>query len=297
MNNLNFNPVFVETDDGLVFETNNLKSSYKFDFNEKTVYERGNTTLISGWCFLISNLVETYTRTYPKFQGTLANVGGALKAILMIAQIINFLFNQWTIIVDIQKECNELGIDKSQYDNQNLKKSKININHQKTNTNMKNNYFKNINKNTSQVQLNSLNNISSKMKELNTKNNFDNNIMPVKIDNYIDKKIDKQNTSKLEKNIKLSKKIKNGELKNKIGFFSYLKSIFNKNGKSSYNIILMSRFWINKISEENIVHMDLNLYKLSFEVRKNILRQSEININNLIKGLDDNSFNENNKNI
>ena len=124
-NNLNFNPVFIQTNDGLVFNTNITSVSYRLDFNEKLTYERGNTSLLSGWYFLITNLGETYTRTYPKFQEAIANVGGTLKAITLLAQVLNYLFNQWTIILDIQLECEKLDLDYSFFGKENVSKKKI----------------------------------------------------------------------------------------------------------------------------------------------------------------------------
>ena len=112
-NNLNFNPVTIQTNDGLIFNNNKTIKSYSLDFNEKIIYERGNSTVISGWYFLITNLCETYTRIYPKVHELMANVGGGLKAFLLIAQIINFLFNKWVIIMDIQYECEKLGLEYS----------------------------------------------------------------------------------------------------------------------------------------------------------------------------------------
>ena len=70
-NNLNFNPVHIFTDDGLIFPTNKTKMSYRLDFNEKITYEKLPTTrILSAWYFLMQNRAETYDRTYPKFQSS-----------------------------------------------------------------------------------------------------------------------------------------------------------------------------------------------------------------------------------
>ena len=279
MNNLNFNPVYVETDDGLVFQTSKLIKSYQFDFNEKTVYERGNSTLISAWTFLITNLVQTYTRTYPKFQESLANAGGAMKFILLVAQILNFLFNQWVIILDIQNECVNLGLNQSDYNRHisNAKKDYKNIN-----LNFKNNNISKENKNISGSPLNYSSNSNIQIKTLNSKNNYYNN-RGIKLDNYVDKKIEKESAQNQKDNKNNIKKSQNNEFKKKIGFLDYLKTFYNKKGKMGYNIELMSKFWIQKISEENLIRLDLSLYKLSMEVHKTLIRQSQINIDNLIE--------------
>ena len=137
INNLNFNPVIIQTNDGIVFNSNKTINSYLLDFNEKLTYERGKSSIISAWYFVITNLCETYTRTYPKIQEALANVGGALKAILFLSEIINYLFNQWRIILDIQYECEKLGLNYSYFDKRefNLKSQNFHFTIQKPTNN------------------------------------------------------------------------------------------------------------------------------------------------------------------
>ena len=292
-NNLNFNPVAIQTNDGLVFNTNLTSNSYILDFNEKLTYERGNTILLSGWYFLITNLCETYTRTYPKIQESLANVGGALKAILLFAEIINFLFNQWRIILDIQYECEKLGLDYSFFDQDiNLKGNFKNFqiqkfdsvtlkNEKKTTNNYKNasqiplstTNSSNMNKNLLGNKLKQINNYIDKKENINSKNNNMGNFNDNNVDYNIDTFNNKQNNN-MNKIIKRKKG-------NIISFFLYIKSIFKAKIKDTdSNIRLMHKFWINKISEENIVHMDLKLYKLSHKYLKS---GSSMHINNLIE--------------
>ena len=296
-NNLNFNPVFIQTNDGLVFNTNKTEISYRLDFNEKLTYERGNTSLLSGWYFLITNLGETYTRTYPKFQEAIANVGGTLKAILLLAQVLNFLFNQWTIILDIQLECEKLDLDYSFFGKENVIKKNIELNLKNqvlfsTVIKKDNNYNNIINKSSSKIPLRS--NSSSNMNKLYQLTKLK------KINNYIDRKNDINNFNKNNKfadknNIinrldtidnaqnksfskikKSNKKIK----KHQISFCFFFKTIFKEKVKDNENNIrLTHKFWINEISEENIVQMDLKLYKLS----NRFLNRNSMHINNFIE--------------
>ena len=310
INNLNFNPVIIQTNDGLVFNTNNSIKSYILDFNEKLTYERGNTTLLSAWYFVISNLCETYTRTYPKVQEALANVGGALKAILMLAEIINYLFNQWRIILDIQFECEKLGLEYSSFDlfgknNINLQKQKFEFSISKQNNNkntktnadkssskiplgpnnissknlMENkfrkiNYYVNfVNKNDKNSKINSkinnnINSIINSNSNCNSfssstnkeSNNVNNLCRKINNNNNLDNSIEQTN---IKQETKRDYNLKKSKRKKSIYFSLYLKSLFKGKIKNSHsNIRLMKKFWINKISEENIVHMDLKLYKL-----------------------------------
>lgn len=309
-NNMNFNPVAIQTNDGLVFNNNKESSSYVLDFNSKIYYERGNSTLLSGWYFLITNLCQTYSRTYPKLQDALANVGGALKAILFVAEIINYFFNQWIIILDVQYECEKLGLDYSFFNINNMNNKPLELKLKR------NNYYSNndIEKNKSQIPLTSIPTTS-----LN-KNLLENKKMPININNYINVNQDhysksnsnnkdfnylnysenaknkyENNDKRFSKIIKIDKKRKKD--KKFISFCSFIKSLFSKNVSESNNksnIRLMHKFWINKISEENIVQMDLKLYKLS---NKSFKKADSINIHNLIDDSKENSNNNVQKKI
>lgn len=309
-NNLNFNPVEILTNDGFVFNNQVPKSSYVLDFNSKTPYSKDNTVLISGWYFLITNLCQTYSRTYPKIQDALANVGGALKAILFIAEFINFIINQYTIILDVQYECEKLGLDYSFFNKKKkLQSSHFDLNINNSNKPYDNPFLKNNgngisssseldkNKNLSKIPLSSSmssnsNNFENKFKQANYKNQIDNNISrnssqsnktsmadeineksPNYIGNYIDNTVSSSPPHQMDK--KKKKKVKNP-----IKLWTYIKSLFHEKIKDKEtNIRLMHKFWINKISEENIVQMDLKLYKLS---PKHVKYSEVMHINNLL---------------
>ena len=326
MNNLNFNPVVIQTNDGFVFNSNKITKSYILDFNEKLTYNRGNTTLLSGWYILITNLCETYTRTYPKIQEALANVGGALKAILLIAQILNFLFNQWKIVLDIQYECEKLGLEYSFFENDNINthnknlvlnkekfelsisgknsKNNCNINGYKFNrhgsnkssseiplsndkfSNISNNYienkFKQVNNNANNKNVNNLN-INNNLINSSVESNKE-SIKEINIENKND-----LNNSIIESNLKQETQRDNNKnnykKNNRIKFSSYVKSLFlNKIKVNKSSIKLMQKFWINKISEENIVQMDLKLYKL---LNQSIKKGASTHLNNLLDDIKD----------
>ena len=281
-NNLNFNPVEIITNDGLVFNNQVPKSAYVLDFNSKTPYSKENTTVISGWYFLITNLCQTYSRTYPKIQDALANVGGALKAILFIADFINFIFNQWTIILDVQYECEKLGLDYSFFGKKKLQLRKSGNMELQLNT--KNDYMKNNsnsatskNKNSSGIPLapsiNYQNNLENKFKTINnnSSNFHSRNPSQGSINSIFTTGTPENKDSAPNLQILHKKKIK---------LWTFIKSIFIEKIKDKdTNIRLMHKFWINKISEENIVQMDLKLFKLS---PKYVKFHDVMHINNLI---------------
>ena len=299
-NNLNFNPVFIQTNDGLVFNTNQTSTSYRLDFNEKLIYGRGNTSLLSGWYFLITNLGEAYTRTYPKFQEAIANVGGTLKAFLIMAQVLNYLFNHWTIILDIQLECEKLDLDYSFFGKEDDSKKNIGLNLKKGklfSSVIKEDKNYNTNKSSSKIPLraNSTTNISklyqlTKLRKINNyidnRNNINNFNKNDKCSDkhYIINRLDTIDNNAQNKSFSKIKKTKKKTKKHKISFCSFFKTIFKEKIKDNdNNIRLMHKFWINEISEENIVEMDLKLYKLS----NRYLGRNSMHINNLIEEFKD----------
>ena len=299
-NNLNFNPVFIQTNDGLVFNTNKTSISYRLDFNEKLIYDRGNSSLLSGWYFLITNLGETYTRTYPKFQEAIANVGGTLKAFLIMAQVLNYLFNHWTIILDIQLECEKLDLDYSFFGKEDDSKKNIGLNLKKGklfSSVIKEDKNYNTNKSSSKIPLraNSTTNMSklyqlTKLRKINNyidnRNNINNFNKNDKCSDkhYIINRLDTIDNNAQNKSFSKIKKTKKKTKKHKISFCSFFKTIFKEKIKDNdNNIRLMHKFWINEISEENIVEMDLKLYKLS----NRYLGRNSMHINNLIEEFKD----------
>ena len=255
-NNLNFNPVWIQTDDGLVFSTNKTIYSFRLDFNEKLTYEVGDfynkTRTLSGFYFLMTNRVETYTRRYPKFQEALANVGGFSKTILMLAAIVNYLVNQYIITYDTQITCESLGLDYTRTDTPMPKPPKeFLVNQSKAPMN---------NTNTAAFDKSSINNHSS-LSGIPLKNNYLNNLNNKSKPGYYGETPSLINNSPTPKYMP-SKEVKVQKLHHHITFGSYVKSICDSKGKVGMNIKLMNKFWISKISEENIVTMHLNLFKI-----------------------------------
>ena len=266
-NNLNFNPVHIFTDDGLIFPTNKTKSSFRLDFNEKITYEKlPETRILSAWYFLMQNRAETYDRTYPKFQETLASVGGTSKAILMIAAIINWAVNQWIVTLDIQIMLEALGIDYSRE-----KPDKF-----------KNKMTMNTNSNTNYNQMNNSwltnNNQTGRGNNMTQTNNYlvnpsSMNRLPLN-----------QVTNAQEKTPPQNQIVrKTSMLHHRIGFCSFLKSFLATEGKVKVNINLMNTFWKSKVSEENMVQMHLRVYRIVHQMPELMKDKNNVKINELIK--------------
>lgn len=99
-NHLNFNPVLVQTNNGLIFDK--IVSDYSFLFyqNEKITMETGDTGIICCFYYWIQNNLQVYQRTYKKLTETLGNIGGMFQIIVGVANLLNFLFNDYQIVLD-----------------------------------------------------------------------------------------------------------------------------------------------------------------------------------------------------
>lgn len=105
-NNLNFVPVLVTTDEGIVFESIVDRYSYKLDLNEKLTYDKTQAPyVLSGWAFFMGNKQETYTRAYQRFQDYLAEVGGVHSLLILCAEVLNFVFSQFATFTDMKELC------------------------------------------------------------------------------------------------------------------------------------------------------------------------------------------------
>lgn len=235
-NNLNFNPVQINTDDGFVFRTSSSKNSFRLDLIEKTTYEpTDETSIISAWYFLMGNRQETYDRSYQKIQEVLASVGGTSKAILMIAQILNYCVNQYRILLDTQMMLETLGVRNSgiQENSRMYKASKVNTNHSSP---AKNDTV------TNRINVSQTNNYLIKT---TNSNHFPLNQIP---------------TNPVKSHYPL-KKIKTMSQK-KISFWEFVKSHFSTKSNIIIKIELINSFWKSKVSEENIVQMHLYIQRI-----------------------------------
>lgn len=264
-NNLNFNPVEIQTDDGFLFESNKTIKSFRLDFNEKITYDTTpNTRLISAWNFIIQNKEETYDRTYPKFQQTLANVGGASKAIFIIASIIHYYFNQYIIIIDIQNMWKAIGISfKTENDELKINLSGV----KKTMSNITS--FNNVQPNS----LNSpyQNSTHAKDNEKCNSSTANNNTTNCFSNNYIRTPNKKLLSPDKPKTVFMIKEL---------SFCGFIKSrIFSKsNVRKQVDFII--NFWKSKISEEGIIKLHLFSHKVSKTLENNINQSGEKIIKN-----------------
>ena len=124
INNLNFVPALIKTDNGIFFEHTYEERSYFYSFNEKAISvqdlllkdalgnpildENGKevkkeTGIIIAFYFWMQNRLQFYQRNYKKFQDVLGDIGGLSSIVLTLATIINFLFTDFIILLDTEE--------------------------------------------------------------------------------------------------------------------------------------------------------------------------------------------------
>ena len=116
---LNFNPVYMKTYNGFFFENIVEENLYYFTQNEKqTIVEsdliannRTTNGCLVGVYFWMQNTLQYYERNYDRVQDTLSDIGGISNIILVFATILNFLINQFVILLDLKNLENKTNLN------------------------------------------------------------------------------------------------------------------------------------------------------------------------------------------
>ena len=124
INNLNFVPALIKTDNGIFFDHIYEERSYFYSFNEKAISvqdlllkdnlgnpifdENGNqvkkeTGIIIAFYFWMQNRLQFYQRNYKKVQDVLGDIGGLSSIVLTLATFINLLFTDFIILLDTEQ--------------------------------------------------------------------------------------------------------------------------------------------------------------------------------------------------
>lgn len=82
----------IKTDDGIMFETNNLQRTISYDYSDLDDMDLGESLFDIN--IFVANRMQIYHRKYIKVQSVLANVGGLAKAIMMAAYFLTFYFSR-----------------------------------------------------------------------------------------------------------------------------------------------------------------------------------------------------------
>ena len=245
LNNLNFCPILVKTQNGIIWNNYEKKSTYSYERNDVFMHlNKGN--IYMGYSLWINNKMYYYERIYRKISDVLSDIGGVSNSIIMIACFINKFINQFIILKDIQSVLNSSNVSineiMNQCKNNNIKKS--------------NTYSYQGNKEQIPINQNSIDkdrtDISSRTNiEIIGNNNKNSNKNKIKEKHY-----------NFENNNKYCDKGKITESKNEpICFKNYL--IYKLTlGKKDNNIMIYENFREKIISVENLIQNNLNISNL-----------------------------------
>ena len=124
INHLNFNPSFIKTNKGLVFDEIIENSTYSYERNDVFTFDDATNKIYTIYCFWLGNRIDYYERTYKRLQDMISNIGGFYQFIVFSAVFINRFYNSFVILFDTENLLNS-SISNEKYHL--LKKGKINF--------------------------------------------------------------------------------------------------------------------------------------------------------------------------
>ena len=101
-NNLNFNPVLLKSDNGLILDNIKEEEAYIYERNDVFTYESNGNGIYTIYNFWLSNNQRYYERKYKRIQDVISSIGGINQAITLIAVFINKLYNNYIILCDTE---------------------------------------------------------------------------------------------------------------------------------------------------------------------------------------------------
>ena len=100
--NLNFQPILVSSNEGLFFDRYKNIYSYHYEQNDiKTMTDNNGVMNVKN--FWIQNSCLTYERVYLTIPRLLVEIGGFSKMILIIANLLNKILYRYKTLIDIEK--------------------------------------------------------------------------------------------------------------------------------------------------------------------------------------------------
>jgi len=256
INNLNFNPLFIKTNKGLVLNDIIENSTYSYERNDVFSYDDATNKIYTIYCLWLGNRVDYYERTYKRVQDAISNIGGFYQFIVFSAVFINRFYNSFIILFDTE---NLLNSSISNEKDHLLNKGKINYPKKKEETNNKQYHKSSINKiNDKGISAErSFNKIlnHSNIKD-KVKSNNDSSI--VDIENF---NRNQNITLPLKTNITKKESVIENISKNFSNFWQFI--LFKLSiGKKKKVFEIYHKFRVKLLSEEHLIRNHLNIYIL-----------------------------------
>ena len=114
LNHLNFHPVSIRTNDGLILDNNKEDTTFNFDVNEKITHINSSKGILGTFNFWMQNTVDTYDRTYKKIQDIAGGVDGIIEIVMIITRMINQIFiHDFILLNDFNYEFNKINPNKN----------------------------------------------------------------------------------------------------------------------------------------------------------------------------------------
>ncbi len=264
INHLNFNPIFVETNDGLFFDNKNDILTYTYERNDAFVEDVNDTDIYTAYYLWLNNRRNYYKRNYKRIQDVISDIGGISQFISVLAFVINRLYNSYIVLFDTENLLFS-SIEKEK-DKNKIKE----ISKDKNNKKLKSNNLKNIDinekiKSESKYQINnkktSVNIINKSIDACINNNEYINNKSTPKLD----KTFNNLNNCLNNENIIINTK------KEKLYFFTYF--IYKMSCAKRYMYFQgFEEFRKKIISEEHLMRNHLNIY--NYTKKKNFMKNS-----------------------
>ncbi len=98
----NFYPIELDTNDGIIFDNNLVKTKYYFNDRESKYIQ--NKEYYAGYTIKLKNLGECYNRTYKKLQDIAGGIDGIIQLFILFCQIFNsIVYHNFQVINDFNK--------------------------------------------------------------------------------------------------------------------------------------------------------------------------------------------------
>ena len=275
---LQFIPSKVYTHSALFTDSYKVKQSFLYNTKESKSREIDNIS-IGEFAFWIENNVEIYDRSYKKIQELLADIGGIIKIIILIADIINYPFNKYITLKNSSKFLSEHS-----------KKHKTII----STSIINGSNFQSLIQN-SKIHFSIINNYVSTPKKSKTYKNSPNSKFSPHSNNYLDTNLNgiaspmnRQNTGavlgKKKKIYDVSKLITLLDFHKNLNFHFYLNYLCLKNKKNE-PLYLINNFRERLLSEEHLYLNHIKQFLLYKQMKKDEGKKVECELSELYSKL------------
>ena len=289
-NNLNFNPSIIQTHNGIIFDNIEEEISYTFDRNDVLTYSTDSSNVYLVYFFWLKNRLLIYERIYKRIQDIISIIGGICESVTFFSSFVNSFYHNYLILNDtktllfssieeyekkikkkigIKKSFNNLNSDvdiliirdnqqQNSKSTKSLASARVNITKKKLNIINDNNDNDSINDNENQYRNNKFN--SYFYKNNSTDNFISQKTKADKIYNEY-QSTNKLNIVKEDKNRRKENDEEIIDINMKNSHFNCLDYLYHiiKCGKTKKNIKIYNKFRAKILSEEYLVHNNLNI--------------------------------------